>query len=127
MCKESFLLHRFFEKRSRKTLIIQQHLKWTFLNYSDSSVCITPWSQVPRCASLCGLHHSTELISVVCITPQNRAPWCATLRRVELRGVCHSAESKCILWSQNQNLCDFLVASKWTIRINPLREEHICH
>ena len=46
------------------------------------TVCIPPWSQTLRCASLRGVHHTAESSSAVCIPPG-----------VKLRSVHHTAES----------------------------------
>ena len=88
---------------------------------SDSTVCIPPWSQAPRCAScrevrlrgvhhtadmkqsikkLCGVHPSPESSSAVCITP-----WSQVAQFFKkLSGVLHTAETSfadCIIpWSQ---------------------------
>ena len=104
---------------------------------SDSTVCYTPWSQAPQCASyhgvkgtnflkkLCGVHPTAESSSAVCFLPWSQALRCASYRGVKLQGVHHTIESKCTprTRSQNQNLYESLGAFKGTIRRNPFRGE----
>ena len=72
---------------------------------SDSTVCIIPQSQTPRCAThrgakLRSVHHTTESRvptfsknSVVCIPLRSQAPRYASYRGVKLCGVLPTTES----------------------------------
>ena len=74
--------------------------------HRHSTVCITPRSHTPQCASHCEvkLHsviHTAESSDksfltnfAVCITLRSQAPQCASYHRVKLHGVHHTAESK---------------------------------
>ena len=79
--------------------------------------CITQWNQVHQIAQkLCGVHPTAESSSTI-------ASHCG----VKLRIVHHTAKSNCTPQSQNWNLCEYLVASKGTIRRNTFCGEHIYH
>ena len=64
---------------------------------------------------------------LVCITPGSQVPKCASSCWVGLHGVHHTAESNFTLQSQNRNLWESLVAFKGTTRRNPFRGENIYH
>ena len=79
-----------------------------------------------------GVHPTAESNSEMCITPRSqglqisqKTPWCASYRRVRLCVVLPTAESKCTLRSQNQNLYECLGAFKGTIRRNPEQFYHV--
>ena len=84
---------------------------------SDSAVCITPWSQTPRCASyhgvkLPGVHRTARSQvtnfsknSAVCIPMRSQALRCASHRRVKPCGVHHTVESTTPNFSKNSTVC----------------------
>ena len=75
---------------------VRKYKKQTFLNQSDSAVCIPPLSRAPQCAShhgvrvtkflkkLSGVHHTAESSSAVCFLPLSQAPQYASLRGVKI-------------------------------------------
>ena len=88
----------------------------------ESVTCqVSVWSEMLRLLFLC------ESSSSVCITPRSQAPRCASYRGVKFSDMHHTTESNCTPQSKNQILWESLVAFKGAIRRNPFRVEHIYH
>ena len=73
---------------------------------SSSTVCITPWSQAPRCASYLGVKGINLL----------KTPQCASYRRVKLRSVHHTMESSFVVCITPPSQ---VIKSNLAVRISP--------
>ena len=128
-CKSQIVQGIFFTSEVFRKNGVERRSKYENTKNGHFRISLTPRSATHRgvnCTKILkklrGVQHTA-----VCNTPRSQAPRSATHRRVKLRGLQHTAESKCTPRSQNRNLWESLVAFKGTIRKNPFRGKLFYH